>query len=1055
MARKKSKQPSDKKKGGLRDNGTQKSNPGFRGNHQVSVVPKTTSFIGAGVVALLAIVIFSALSLSNNDLQSKIQNDGGQTPKEAFLKWFVDNGGTFYPIGLGKDRTVNVTIGEFPSYGGWGLALPIPPASCPPSKGGGDCPSSSSSDGEQQCETNDEHSPILIKHLDPLFTVPSSIIISVESILDTYASPSSPLYLSDFYRVVNKILTNSFPRGPGLAKRGMGLVQQDVVIAMYLMVEDCVNHHSDLFHNDSEEGSRWGPYLDVLPQYTIPRLDTFGDEEYAALRDENLEYTGRNSKRLLEEMYFKGDNDGGTNSLKTVVIDMIQQKNGSKSSPLDIPESCISFETFHRFVAIVSSRAMVLKGVKHLTPLAEMINYSPKLPVESNDEGKDLIRAPFDLYHTLSEDNSITVRSDRDIFLTDTDADTGAIQIFEDYGPVDSSLFLEAHGFVPFANPNNCAVIPGSSFLRRNVASGRLDATAELVLQALKALHLIHPEQRKFESLEDVCARDDLSLVEDGNTVGRKPASDSIAVASLLLSDDGSFSWDQIEKDTGESFESLRHKCIAATRSGYAERIEVNCARYPGSGSIVKQALETAAIRSISETEEKILLQLQQADSEGKDRLAVALRFRIEERKILGRIAHFQDDIGRRKQPNATNQREPGNLGVKLVAFNSFIESLELPINKIEPKLAGDMRIGAFATEDLAVDDAYISLAPNSVIDVANAVAGEEKTSKFAALLRKYSNLGDPQRNDGFDALLIYLLHERFVRAENSRWWPYLDLLPSIEEMSVFHPLFFQEEDINRHLAGSDIRGFILRYQRRAAERHSALSSDLDANLVLGTEILLDKQKVDWATAVLDSRSIWWDGKRHLSPLLDLVNADVKGRAHETRLEDSKDTGHQVAVTRASRRVLRGEQIFENYAQPNYLLFSYHGFIIEENPNDCALLDGLYIHRSDPGAKNAHRLRSMTPSFCIRDKASVEELAEFFRVKYNLSTENSSESKIDANVRPYLTEVLEERIARLVEATSTKVDVDPSSHARFIRQLLKDDLKHFHHALNTHVLVQN
>ena len=77
---------------------------------------------------------------------------------------------------------------------------------------------------------------------------------------------------------------------PGLARRGMGLAQQDVVIALHLMAEDCQHGHSSLFNR---EDSRWGPYLDVLLRLTIPRLDTFSDEEYAAMRDKNLERTGR------------------------------------------------------------------------------------------------------------------------------------------------------------------------------------------------------------------------------------------------------------------------------------------------------------------------------------------------------------------------------------------------------------------------------------------------------------------------------------------------------------------------------------------------------------------------------------------------------------------------------------------------------------------------------------------------------------------------------------------------------------------------------------------
>ena len=30
-----------------------------------------------------------------------------------------------------------------------------------------------------------------------------------------------------------------------------------------------------------------------------------------------------------------------------------------------------------------------------------------------------------------------------------------------------------------------------------------------------------------------------------------------------------------------------------------------------------------------------------------------------------------------------------------------------------------------------------------------------------------------------------------------------------------------------------------------------------------------------WATAVLDSRMIWWDGRKHLVPLLDLVSLQI------------------------------------------------------------------------------------------------------------------------------------------------------------------------------------
>ena len=1008
------------------------------------VYKHNTKMVLSVVVAILSIIIYAILSRYSIQNNNTIKENNNK--KNAFLNWFVNNGGTLHPIILNDDTAVNVTIEEFQSYGGWGLALPLPSNITEQQLMTDEL---CRLDNEQQRSTNisTSNAPI-IRHFDPLFTVPSSIIISISSILEEYAYPRSPQYLPDFYSQVNNILNKAFPQGTGLAKRGMGLVEQDVVIAMHLMAEECQHHHSNIFNN--EEDSYWGEYLDVLPQYTIPRLDTFDDDAYAALKDENLEHIGRRSRHLLEQIYNMSP-DRRQVSLSSVVVDMIQLKMKQSET---IPDTCVNFDNFHRFVGIVSSRAMVLRSVKYLTPLAEMINYSPKV-----EESKDWINAPFDLYHTLSEDGSITVRSDRDIFSTSTE-NSNTVQIFEDYGPVDTSLFLEAHGFVPYENPYNCAKIPGSSFFRRPVASGRYDEGVELVLRALKTLYLIHPDVNKFESLEDVCVREDLAMVDDGNSIGRKPASDSIAIVSLLLGDHDNPTWNRIESEFGQTFDSLKDICIAAIHSGDRERIESRYARYSGSSWVVKTALRSAARRTIARFEEnndtmnELAKQLQQAQSEDSAQLALAFRFRLEERKILTHIADSIKDETVLSQ--TTSNEQTGNavksLDKKVEAFNSFIQTLNLPLNKIEAKVVGDgMRVGAFAVDDIELDEPYISLHADSVIDVDTALAGvKNQTSNLATLLKKYSVNMNGSHNDGFDVLVIYLLHERFVMKEESRWWPYIDLLPSIEELSEYHPLFFDEVEIDEYLAGSDVRQFIIKYQRQAAQRHSALVSDLDVNTLLGSDVLFDKQKVLWAIAIVDSRSIWWNRKRHLVPLLDLINSDIKGRAHETKIVDD------VAVTRASRRITKGSQVFENYAQPNYLLFSYHGFLLEDNPNDCALLDGLTINRNDIGAKTAqYHLHSMSPTFCIRDLASIEELANFLRVKHGLSLDKTN-AVVDDEVRSYLIDVLEGRIARLTEAieVNNEVKSDSPSRLRFMTQVVQNDLESFRHALANHVVVQ-
>lgn len=891
--------------------------------------------------------------LNKQKSHNRISKKSKREKRDAFLKWFQRNGGVFHPIdfespsnkfkksienddssidGSSKDTedndeednsfsTSRVTLEEFPSFGGWGLALSVPNKIISI-----DSSQNQNQNTQNECKTSDDNdfqcineplgaasSSILqrkastisndknpiIHHLDPLFTIPASMVLSVQSVLDTYANSTSPFRVPNFENRVHRILTNSFPSGPGLdPRRIMGLMEQDIVLGIHLMVEECQHHLYEKHVGSGGKDSYWGPYLDVLPQYMIPRLDTFGDEEYAVLGDTMLETEGRRSKRLLETIYLgtngrKSGSDGDNNTLQSIVREMIQTKLESSIRPSDIPSSCFSFETFHRFVAIISSRAMVLKGVKHLTPLAEMINYKSKetdrdeIYPNNDDERRDTkvewIPTPFDLYHTVSDDNSITVRSDRDVFADVSSIDhfkadgNAVIHIYEDYGPVDSSLFLQAHGFVPDGNPYHCAIIPKSLLLpNENSGDSSHQKNVRHLFQALKLLKLVYPGAEMFDGIENVCVKKNLEITENGRTVGRKPASDSIAIATLLL-DDNLVAL-ETEGDSFPSWSVLKQYCINAINSGDVERIEIRCARYPGSDKSVRRVLRKAARALISEDNSGIEMvidsgndikmdqlrsQLLEAREHGKEQLAIALQFRIEERKILVSVANSKEipRDGDRLDESTMHLRsnETDKLDESILEFNAFVETLGLPVNKIEPKVVGNgIRIGAFATELLNVGDAYISLPPTAVIGVDTALAHASKTSPdLGILLRKYSK----QQRDGFNVLLLFLLHERFVLGKKSVWWPYLNLLPDVSDLRDFHPLFFSEQEIDKYLAGSDVRKYIYRYQQGASERHTAIASDIFAAQVLGGDVLFDRNKFYWACAILDGRSIWWEGK--------------------------------------------------------------------------------------------------------------------------------------------------------------------------------------------------
>ena len=66
-------------------------------------------------------------------------------------------------------------------------------------------------------------------------------------------------------------------------------------------------------------------------------------------------------------------------------------------------------------------------------------------------------------------------------------------------------------------------------------------------------------------------------------------------------------------------------------------------------------------------------------------------------------------------------------------------------------------------------------------------------------------------------------------------------------------------------------------------------------------------ENYSWAMTVLDSRSIWWSGMRHLVPLLDLINCQ-EGPAGSTVHATNLDSGGENAVTLAPWSFKEGEQ---------------------------------------------------------------------------------------------------------------------------------------------------
>jgi hypothetical protein len=291
----------------------------------------------------------------------------------------------------------------------------------------------------------------------------------------------------------------------------------------------------------------------------------------------------------------------------------------------------------------------------------------------------------------------------------------------------------------------------------------------------------------------------------------------------------------------------------------------------------------------------------------------------------------------------------PTTLGTYIVEFNDwFSASLPPPfIHHVKAQYIPGYRIGTVATKNLELNEVYLGI-PQPVIMNS---AMELSTPAMSSLLTKIEKAY--QGRDDFHTLLLILLNEAFSLGSRSTFWPYLRLLPSPRDMDI--PLMWTDEEISARLGPSHLKDSLLLYTARVRRTYSAFSR-VPLLVEMVSEGILTNETYRWAQAILDSRSIWWNGERHLVPMLDFVNcmetanADEQEvlRIHSTQWERGQavtKSGIFYPVTNAAH-ILRdiawpfatGEQVFENYGQPNHIYFSYHGFILENNHYDCVEL---------------------------------------------------------------------------------------------------------------------
>ena len=234
---------------------------------------------------------------------------------------------------------------------------------------------------------------------------------------------------------------------------------------------------------------------------------------------------------------------------------------------------------------------------------------------------------------------------------------------------------------------------------------------------------------------------------------------------------------------------------------------------------------------------------------------------------------------------NMTKNQKDSSLHEYLSEFNKWFNiNLSPPaINYLQAKYIPGYRIGTITTKSLELDEIYLSIPQSVILDLLSAYHDRPINSLIHQLQRTY------KRKDEYHELLFHLLYESFSYGIKSHFWNYLRLLPTPSEMDI--PLFWTNEEIESRLGPSHLKDEVLNYNERVKRFYEMISSIPQVDGLKYNNIL-NYETYRWATAILDSRSIWWNGQRHLVPMLDFINCKERNgknneimRIHATKVE--------------------------------------------------------------------------------------------------------------------------------------------------------------------------
>jgi hypothetical protein len=322
------------------------------------------------------------------------------------------------------------------------------------------------------------------------------------------------------------------------------------------------------------------------------------------------------------------------------------------------------------------------------------------------------------------------------------------------------------------------------------------------------------------------------------------------------------------------------------------------------------------------------------------------------------------------------------NLDEAIQRFQEWFEKGYGPGLGVKLARAGDgMRLGVYATRTFNPGETYLTVPLNMVISEDTMFA----TPTVGPILKK---LKESVRAGDFLALGLFLLHQRYVAGESSFWRPYIDLLPVTHDS----PAFFTNEQL-KLVKGTNIEALTHEHNADVTRQFNEVRKNvLNQHAAVFPPSAVNATTWRWVAGILNSRMIWWDNSPHLVPMLDMINCRQGPPPYERRVHQTTRRGDK-AVTHAPWRYAKGEQIFENYGQPNPTYFQYHGFVIHPNVHDCSRVPWHNVQPSEKPPHKHHRaplppanqrkaqeLRLWRDDVCIAPTVGIDDYLALARV---------------------------------------------------------------------------